>query len=169
MHHFDTKQLARFERIDHRITGDHRQGCCPRAGYEKEHVVIDDATRLAYVEFLPDEEKATTRGFLARAVGWFSQMIVPATGERTAGPWISNPFVLSPTRPAPTARLRGMASGRLRLLPDPLPEMGRWDALPDHRGTKALASSFSGALQRSLLLHDPRWPQPKVAPDHAAR
>lgn len=34
---------------------------------------MDDATRLAYVEVLPDEQKATTVGFLARAVGWFSQ------------------------------------------------------------------------------------------------
>jgi hypothetical protein len=32
------------------------------------HVAIDDATRLAYVEVLPDEMKATTVGFLARAV-----------------------------------------------------------------------------------------------------
>lgn len=30
-------------------------------------------TRLAYVEVLPDEQKATTVGFLARAVGWFSE------------------------------------------------------------------------------------------------
>ncbi|MEB3202407.1 MAG: DDE-type integrase/transposase/recombinase, partial [Synechococcus sp.] len=57
----------------HRITGDRRQGCSRGAGYEKVHVAIDDATRLAYVEVLPDEQKATTVGFLARAVGWFSE------------------------------------------------------------------------------------------------
>jgi len=73
MIHVDTKQLARFERIGHRITGDRRQGCSRGAGYEKVHVAIDDATRLAYVEVLPDEQKATTVGFLARAVGWFSE------------------------------------------------------------------------------------------------
>ena len=73
MIHVDTKQLARFERVGHRITGDRRQGCSRGAGYEKVHVAIDDATRLAYVEVLPDEQKATTVGFLARAVGWFSQ------------------------------------------------------------------------------------------------
>lgn len=72
MIHVDTKQLARFERIGHRITGDRRQGCSRGAGYEKVHVAVDDATRLAYVEVLPDEQKATTVGFLARAVGWFS-------------------------------------------------------------------------------------------------
>jgi hypothetical protein len=37
MIHVDTKQLARFERIGHRITGDRRQGCSPGAGYEKVH------------------------------------------------------------------------------------------------------------------------------------
>jgi transposase InsO family protein len=73
MIHVDTKQLARFERVGHRITGDRRQGCSRGAGYEKVHVAVDDATRLAYVEVLPDEQKATTVGFLARAVGWFSQ------------------------------------------------------------------------------------------------
>jgi len=72
MIHVDTKQLARFERVGHRITGDRRQGCSPGAGYEKPHVAVDDATRLAYVEVLPDEQKATTVGFLVRAVSWFN-------------------------------------------------------------------------------------------------
>ena len=33
---------------------------------------MDDATRLAYVEVLPDEQQATTFGFLVRAVSWFN-------------------------------------------------------------------------------------------------
>jgi transposase InsO family protein len=66
-------QLARFERVGHRITGDRRQGCSRGVGYEKVHVAIDDATGLAYVEVLADEQRATTAGFLARAVGWFSE------------------------------------------------------------------------------------------------
>ncbi len=36
------------------------------------HVAFDDATRLACLEVLPDEQKATTVAFLTRAVGWFS-------------------------------------------------------------------------------------------------
>ena len=71
MIHVDTKQLARFERVGHRITGDRRLGSSRGAGYEKAHVAIDDATRLAYVEVLPDEKLATTVGFLLRAVAWF--------------------------------------------------------------------------------------------------
>lgn len=66
-------QLARFERLGHRTTGDRCQGCSRGAGYEKVHVAIDDTTRLAYVELLADEPRATTVGFLARAVGWFSE------------------------------------------------------------------------------------------------
>ena len=68
----DTKQLARFERIGHRMSGDRRLGSSPGAGYENAHVAVDDATRLAYVEVLPDEQQATTVGCLVRAVSWFS-------------------------------------------------------------------------------------------------
>jgi len=44
MIHVDTKQLARFERVSHRITGDWWLGCSPGAGYEKAHVAVEDAT-----------------------------------------------------------------------------------------------------------------------------
>jgi transposase InsO family protein len=71
MIHVDIKQLARFDRVGHRITGDRRLGRSAGAGYEKAHVAIADATRLAYAEVLPDEKQATTVGFLIRAVAWF--------------------------------------------------------------------------------------------------
>ncbi len=35
-------------------------------------MVVDDATRLACVEVLPDKQKATTVGFLVPAVSWFN-------------------------------------------------------------------------------------------------
>ena len=73
MIHDDTKQLARFEPVGNRISGDRRQGSSRGAGYERVHVAVDDATRLAYVEVLADEQKETTIGFLARTVGWFSE------------------------------------------------------------------------------------------------
>jgi len=46
------------------------------AGYEKAHVAIEDATRLAYAEVLPDEKQATTVGFLIRAVAWFGSRVI---------------------------------------------------------------------------------------------
>ena len=69
--HVDTTQLARFERVGHLITCDRWLGSSRGAGYEKAHVAIDHATRLAYVEVLPDEKQASTVGFLLRAVAWF--------------------------------------------------------------------------------------------------
>ena len=64
----DINQLARFQRVGHRITGDPRQASSPGAGYEKVHVAVDDATRLSYVEVWADEKGPTTVGFLSRAV-----------------------------------------------------------------------------------------------------
>jgi hypothetical protein len=45
-----------------------QQGRSAGAGYDRVHVAIDDATRLAYVEVLADEQQATAIGFLTRAV-----------------------------------------------------------------------------------------------------
>jgi transposase InsO family protein len=42
-----------------------------RIGYDYLHVAIDDRTRLAYVEALPDERDLTCAEFLYRAVTWF--------------------------------------------------------------------------------------------------
>ncbi|KOV81779.1 hypothetical protein ADL03_27195 [Nocardia sp. NRRL S-836] len=40
-------------------------------GYDYLHVAVDDHTRIAYVEALPDEKDRTCAGFLHRAVAWF--------------------------------------------------------------------------------------------------
>ncbi len=42
-----------------------------RIGYDYLHVAIDDRTRIAYVEALPDERDLTCAGFLHRAASWF--------------------------------------------------------------------------------------------------
>ncbi|MFQ5830965.1 MAG: IS481 family transposase [Candidatus Methylomirabilia bacterium] len=68
--HLDVKKLARFWRIGHRITGD-RRGGSDGAGWDFVHVCVDDYSRLAYVEVLPDERRETTTGFLVRALRWF--------------------------------------------------------------------------------------------------
>ena len=43
-----------------------------RIGYDYVHTAIDDYTRLAYSEVLPDEKDATCAGFLDRALAWFA-------------------------------------------------------------------------------------------------
>jgi transposase len=42
-------------------------------GWEAVHVAIDDATRLAYVEVLPDEKATTAIGFLRRAIDFYAR------------------------------------------------------------------------------------------------
>ena len=42
-------------------------------GWEYLHVSVDDASRLAYTEILPDERKASAVAFLERALAWFAR------------------------------------------------------------------------------------------------
>jgi transposase InsO family protein len=70
--HIDVKKLARFRKMGHRITGNRQQGRSAGVGYDRVYVAIDDATRLAYVEVLPDEQQGTAIGFLSRALAWFN-------------------------------------------------------------------------------------------------
>ncbi|MBN9797440.1 IS481 family transposase [Pseudonocardia sp. UM4_GMWB1] len=41
-------------------------------GYDFLHVAVDDHSRLAYAEALPDERAPTSAGFLRRATAWFA-------------------------------------------------------------------------------------------------
>jgi transposase InsO family protein len=71
--HIDTKKLGRISRIGHRITGDRTGQSSNRGiGWEHLHVAIDDASRLAYTELLPDERKHSAVAFLGRALTWFA-------------------------------------------------------------------------------------------------
>jgi transposase InsO family protein len=72
--HIDIKKLGRFERIGHRITGDRRQGETRGAGFEFVHVSIDDASRLAFSQILPDERKESAVAFLAAAVAYYASL-----------------------------------------------------------------------------------------------
>ena len=65
--HLDTKMLGRIgPGGGHRVTKD-RSGRHRGIGWDRVHVAVDDHSRLAYVEELPDESPATTAGFLTRA------------------------------------------------------------------------------------------------------
>jgi transposase InsO family protein len=45
---------------------------CARLGYAYLHTALDDHSRLAYTEILPDERKETAACFLARAHAWYA-------------------------------------------------------------------------------------------------
>ena len=72
--HIDIKKLGRFQRIGHRITGDPQQGKSRGAGWEFVHVCIDDASRLACSEILPDEKKESAIAFLKAAIAYYQSL-----------------------------------------------------------------------------------------------
>jgi transposase InsO family protein/transposase len=83
--HIDVKKLGRITGgAGKRITG--HAGRNPRRtrtdaagvrrntrGWEAVHIAIDDATRLAYAEVLPDEKTTTAIAFLRRAVAFYTR------------------------------------------------------------------------------------------------
>ena len=82
--HIDVKKLGRIgpHGAGHRVLGRTwaRRGPTrtdlsgvrrKQAGWECVHVCVDDATRLAYAEVLPDEKTTTVLGFLRRAVAFY--------------------------------------------------------------------------------------------------
>lgn len=68
--HLDTKKFGKIQGIGHRIHGDRRRRA-RGVGWEFLHVCIDDATRVAYAEVLPDEKGVTATAFVQRAIAWF--------------------------------------------------------------------------------------------------
>jgi transposase InsO family protein len=82
--HMDTSRYARFRRPGHKLTGDrsHRGGGWmrpeTRVGYDFVHAILDDHSRLAYVELHEDEKAATVTGFVERALAYFAEHSVVA-------------------------------------------------------------------------------------------
>jgi transposase InsO family protein len=85
--HIDIKKLGRIAGgAGHRMTGRRRDtGRCTdregvrrlQVGWEFVHVAIDDCTRLAYAEVLPDEKATTAIAFLRRALVFYRRHGIP--------------------------------------------------------------------------------------------
>jgi transposase InsO family protein len=76
--HMDVCSYARFLQPGHRVTGDRSQRSRnwmreeTRVGYDYAHAIVDDHSRLAYVELHDDERASTVTGFLERALVFFA-------------------------------------------------------------------------------------------------
>ena len=71
--HVDVKKLGRIPAGGGwRVHGRSEEVRGYGIGWDYVHVAIDDHTRLAYAEVLPDERTATCAGFLTRAAAWFA-------------------------------------------------------------------------------------------------
>jgi transposase InsO family protein len=76
--HMDTSRYARFLRPGHRVTGDRSQSLRGRSvetrvGYDYAHAIVDDHSRLAFVELHDDEKAATVTDFVQRALDFFAE------------------------------------------------------------------------------------------------
>jgi transposase InsO family protein len=91
--HMDSARYARFLRPGHAVTGDRSQQSRrwmkpeTRVGYDFAHAIVDDHTRLAYVELHRDEKAATVTGFVERALTWFARHGIVARRLLTDNAW----------------------------------------------------------------------------------
>jgi transposase InsO family protein len=94
--HIDVKKLGRIGRhgAGHRVlgrgwakkTGTRTDAAGVRrlqTGWDRVHICVDDATRLAYAEVLPDEKTKTVVGFLRRAVAFYRSHGIVVAGLMT--------------------------------------------------------------------------------------
>jgi transposase InsO family protein len=96
--HVDVKKLGRVpDGGGWRVHGRSEEVRGRGLGGDYVHVAIDDHTRLAYAEVLPDEKTGTCAGFLTRAAAWFAAQGVTirrvltdnAKSYRTGKAWIT--------------------------------------------------------------------------------
>jgi len=84
MIHIDIKKLGRFDKIGHRITGDRTgQSNSRGVGWEFVHVCIDDHSRVAFSQILPDEKAESAVSFLKAAVAYYKSLGVTVTRVMT--------------------------------------------------------------------------------------
>ena len=70
--HLDIKGLTRYQEVLMRGDG-RRRGLHPHPGSEALHVAIDDHSRLAFTQLLPDQKAETTVGFLRDAIDFYQR------------------------------------------------------------------------------------------------
>jgi transposase len=179
--HIDVKRLGRVVVPGHRVTGTRRQRAGARrigggrrvgnAGWEFVHVCVDDASRLAFAEVLPNERATTAVGFLRRCLAFYRahgisvERVLTDNGSRLhLGGLRDRPpgtrAKALPNAPPPTAdQWQGRA-----LHPDDASRVGLRSAsglLPAANGG---ATGLAGALQHEPKTRRPRSP----AADRAA-
>ncbi len=112
-----------------------------RTGFNYVHSLVDDHSRLAYSEVLPDEKGATCAGFLERAIDYFAEHGLPLLASRglRRSPDQAD---LHPT-PLPLAERHGRT-----IQPHHPDRMGLPTDLPHQHRTHRSTGALAGVLQR---------------------
>jgi transposase InsO family protein len=88
--HADWTLYARFARPGHALTGDRtstRADKEAKPGYDFAHAIVDDHSRIAYAELLPDCRAATVTAFTERALRFFDTHGIEAKRLMTDNHW----------------------------------------------------------------------------------
>jgi len=87
----DVSRYARFAKPGHKMTRDFSSTKADKQrldGYEYAHAIVDDHSRLAYVELHLDERADTVVAFTERALAWYRQHGVDAARLMTDNAWV---------------------------------------------------------------------------------
>ena len=159
--HMDVKKLGRIPdgggwRAEGQTTQNHRSRANKtRIGYDYVHSLVDDHSRLAYSEILPDEKGTTCAAFLDRAITYFADRDHP---DRTTHhrqrlglpPLAAHGLLRARHRPEvhqaplPVAERQGRAPQ-----PHPADRVGLPPGLHQQRPTSSRPCAMARALQHS--------------------
>jgi Integrase core domain len=154
--HMDTSRYARFLRPGHRVTGDRsqqsRRSTRPETpvGYEYAHAIVDDHSRLAFVELHDNERAATVTRFAERALAFFAEhgnRLQAATDRRMIVKWRGAASFARVAVGAGDRRSEAQTVGAYGVCRVALPFEGVEDARPG----VAPAPAFGGPLERQSL------------------
>jgi transposase InsO family protein len=142
--HMDVKKLARFSVPGHRVTGDRSTKDLHRGiGYDHLHCLVDDHSRIAYVELHPREDAESNLRTLERGLHFFAELgLEPPDAVMT-----DNAMVYGSHRFQEL-----LASRRIR-----------------HIRTPAYTPRWNGKVERFIRTLQEEWAYAHVWPDSHAR
>ena len=89
--HMDVSRYARFAKPGHKMTHDFRTTKADKQrldGYEFAHAIVDDHSRLAYVELHLNERADTVIAFTERALAWYRERGIDTARLMTDNAWV---------------------------------------------------------------------------------
>ena len=160
--HIDIKKLGRFERTGHRITGDRTGQSKSRGiGWEYLHLAVDDHSRLAYSEILPDEKRGSCLTFLFNALRFFRRHGIAVERVMT-----DNGSAFKSRRYAKALRLLGIKHRRTRpYTPKTNGKAERFvqTSLREWAYAKAYETSDQRRSELSVFLFRYNWERPHMS------
>lgn len=159
MIHIDIKKLGRFEQVGHRITGDRRgQSNSRGVGWEFVHVCIDDASRVAFSQILPDEKAVSAIAFLKAAVAYYASLGVTVSRVMSDNGSCYKAFAFREA-------CRALGLKHIRTKPYTPKTNGKAErfiqtALREWAYAKAYPTSDCRALELPIWLHRYNWHRP---------